>query len=94
MDLSDLKWCNESGITSSMLFESEPLPQLQSLRKRLVLKLLKVKKLKGLTWCGYAQWIEKMYVNPEFSVNALPILAVEQNIISWQRMCIEVVGMI
>ena len=80
MDLSDQYiFCKQVGITSTILFNGESVTPLPSLKKGLILELLKIKRSKG-TWPLYRKWIEKLHSNPGSpSVNALrqSVLAVE-----------------
>ena len=80
MDLSDQYiFCKQVGITSTILFNGESVTPLPSLKKGLILELLKIKRSKG-TWPLYRKWIEKLHSNPRSpSVNALrqSVLAVE-----------------
>ena len=81
-DIMDLweqnTFCKESGVTSLMLFNSESFPHIPSLKKGLVLELMKIKKSNGKSWPIYKDWIEKIIHN-SISLNALrrSVLALE-----------------
>ena len=83
MDLSSqLLVCKVSGITSNMLLGDEMLPRLLTVKKGLILELLKIKKTYQdfVTWPIFSAWIKQMVVDAgSFSVNALrkSVLSVE-----------------
>ena len=73
MDLSDQNvFCQEVKITSGVLFKAQPFPKFSTLKKGLILELLKIKNLNGMSWPVYKGWIENMINDSEpIPLNAL-----------------------
>ena len=70
--MDDDIFCKEAKITSTMLVASQLLPNLSTIKKGLILSLLKFKNSNGMSWPTYKNWIEQItYSTEPISLNAL-----------------------